>query len=189
MCAELDVPYHKNGTLVVAVAEDQIPHLEELLERGRINGVPDLEIIGRERLLELEPNINPEAVAALYAPGAGIVNPFELTVALAENAVMNGVQVFLSQPVTDIVVEGGRVKEVLTPGYRVETSFVINAAGLYAYEIARMVGLDDYYIVPRKGEYYVFDKRFGTWSTVPCFLCPPRFPRAYWSHLRPMGTS
>ncbi len=172
MCGELEVPYKKTGTLVVAVAEDQVAHLEDLLERGRINGVPELEIIGRERLLQMEPHINPEAVAALYAPGAGIVNPFELTVALAENAVMNGVQVFLSQPVTDIVVEGGRVKEVLTPGYRVETSFVINAAGLYADEIARMVGLDDYYIVPRKGEYYVFDKRFGNLVNRPLFPVP-----------------
>ncbi|HHW92326.1 MAG TPA: NAD(P)/FAD-dependent oxidoreductase [Firmicutes bacterium] len=172
MCCELDVPYQKKGTLVVALAEDQVPHLEELLERGKINGVPDLEIIGRDRILKMEPHINPEAVAALYAPGAGIVCPYELTIALAENAVMNGVQVLLSQPVTGIAVRDGRVQQALTPEYRIDTSFVINAAGLYADEIARMVGQDYYHIIPRKGEYYIFDKRFGGLINRPLFPVP-----------------
>ncbi|MBQ4000893.1 MAG: FAD-dependent oxidoreductase, partial [Lachnospiraceae bacterium] len=83
---ELDIPYDRCGSLVVCLTEDGIPGLEALLEKGRKNGVKDLEIIGRERLKEMEPNIADEAVAALWAPTGAIICPFELTIALAENA-------------------------------------------------------------------------------------------------------
>ena len=172
MCAELDVALKMNGTLVVATAKDKMEHLEILLERGKENGVPNLEIIGPKRLLEMEPHINPRAAGALYAPGAGIVCPYGLTIALAENAVENGTRVFLSQKVTDIVVREGQVQQVITPGLKINTSFVVNAAGLQADEIARMVGQDDFYIVPRRGEYYLFDKRFGTLANHPLFPVP-----------------
>ena len=172
MCAELDVSLKMNGTLVVATAKDKMEHLEVLLERGKENGVPDLEIIGPRRLLEMEPHINPKAAGALYAPGAGIVCPYGLTIALAENAVENGARVFLSQRVTDIVVRDGQVRQVVTPELRINTPFVVNAAGLHSDEIARLVGQDDFHIIPRKGEYYLFDKRFGKLANHPLFPGP-----------------
>ena len=95
-------------------------------------------------------NPHPKAAGALYAPGAGIVCPYGLTIALAENAVENGARVFLSQRVTDIVVRDGQVRQVVTPELRINTPFVVNAAGLHSDEIARLVGQDDFHIIPRK---------------------------------------
>ncbi|MDK2855270.1 MAG: glycerol-3-phosphate dehydrogenase [Bacillota bacterium] len=172
ICRELEVPFKQTGTLVVALKEDEVPHLYELLERGHVNGVPDLEIIGREELLCREPNVNPKAVAALWAPTGGIVNAWELAIAQAENAVENGVKLLLQQPVTRIELEDGRVRTVFTPDFAIETRFVVNAAGRYSDEVARLVGQENFRIVPRKGEYYVFDKRFGHMANCPLFPVP-----------------
>jgi len=96
LCEELDVPFVMNGSLVVAVSEEEEKALEELLERGRINGVEHLRIIGKDELHDLEPNLSPNARAALDAPTGGLVCPYELTIALAENANQNGVKFWLN---------------------------------------------------------------------------------------------
>jgi len=161
ICRELDVPFKRIGSLVVALNEEEVNVLEELMERGKNNGVPNLEIINREKLLEMEPNITSESRAALYAPTAGIICPYELTIALAENACLNGVDIKLNSPVIGIRAESGGGLSVETPGEIIHTRYVINAAGLFADEISRMAGAEDYSITPRKGEYLIFDRRFG----------------------------
>lgn len=155
---ELDVPIEWLGAMVVAEDEADIPKLESILENGQKNEVPDLEIVKGERLYELEPHLSEDAVAALYAPTAGIVNPFELTVALANNAAKNGVDVFLEAGVEDIEDKGDH-KLVTTAKGEMEAGLVINAAGLYADKIANMVGIDKFKITPRRGEYYLYDKK------------------------------
>ena len=90
---ELDFPFRQNGSLVVCMNEEDRPRLQALYENGVANGVQGLEIVEADRLAELEPNISPNAVAALWAPTGGIVCPFLLTIALAENAFCNGVVV------------------------------------------------------------------------------------------------
>ncbi|HID91431.1 TPA: FAD-dependent oxidoreductase, partial [Candidatus Bathyarchaeota archaeon] len=115
LASELDVPFRRIGSLVVALKEEEVRALKELKERGERNGVPGLEIIDdRERLLEMEPSLNRGAIAALYAPTAGIASPYEMAIALAENAERNGVRALLGTRVTDIVVKDGEVKGVLT---------------------------------------------------------------------------
>ena len=99
---ELDFSYKKNGSLVVCTNESEVEKLNELLERGKRNGVEGLQILDREVLKALEPNISDEAVAALYAPTGGIVCPFGLTIAFAENAAQNGVEFCLDQEVKKI---------------------------------------------------------------------------------------
>ena len=99
---ELDFPYQKNGSLVVCTNEKEVERLYELLERGRRNGVEELQILDRAALKAMEPNIADEAVAALYAPTGGIVCPFGLNIALAENAAQNGVDFCLEQEVKTI---------------------------------------------------------------------------------------
>ena len=89
---ELDIPFQQNGSLIVCTGEEQRENLEALLERGQKNGVEGLQILEREELLKMEPNLSDQAIAALYAPTGGIVCPFELTIALAENACRNGVE-------------------------------------------------------------------------------------------------
>ena len=154
---ELDISLEWIGALVVAQNQEETETLERLYENGKKNGVKDLEILKGDQLFELEPNLNSESVAALYAPTAGIVNPFELTVALANNAVENDAEVLLEAEVLDIE-DHGDYKIVDTAKGKIKAEVVINAAGVYADEIAKMVGIDKFEITPRRGEYYLYDK-------------------------------
>lgn len=100
LCEKLDVPYKQIGALVVAFSEEEKKTLEELKQRGITNGVPDMEIWDKEKLLKEEPNLSEKAVAALSSPNVGIVSPWELALALAETAVLNGVEVKLNTEVS-----------------------------------------------------------------------------------------
>ncbi|MEG0751105.1 MAG: NAD(P)/FAD-dependent oxidoreductase [Oscillospiraceae bacterium] len=158
ICTELDVPYEWNTSLVVSYFDEDEPKLEELLERGNINGCPDLRIIDHEELMKREPNLNPSVCKALLVPTGGIVCPYELTQAFAENAAKNGVEFIRNAEVTNV--------EKIDGGWRVtskagvfETRAVINCAGLYSDEINNMVSEDKIHIHPRRGEYYIADKK------------------------------
>ena len=173
LSSELDVPFKRIGSLVVALRDDDIGILEELKERGGKNGVPSLEIIeDRDRLFQMEPNLSEESIAALYAPTAGIASPYEMAIALVENALQNGVRVLLETNVGKILVEKGEVKAVQTNRGCIEANYVINAAGLYADEVSAMVGISHFSITPRKGEYYVLDKRLGGFVNHVLFPTP-----------------
>lgn len=171
---QLDVPYKNNTSLVVAFGEEDEKMLEVLLERGKANGVPQLEIIGKEKLNELEPNISPEATAALVAPTAGIICPYDLTIACAENAVINGVEFFFEHKIERIEREADHI--VLFSGdERFETRFAVNAAGVYSAEVARMADPNfDIDIIPRRGEYMILDKAEGKTCKATLFACPNR---------------
>jgi len=158
LASELSIPFKRIGSLVVALKSEEEPFLKELIERGRRNGVQDLKIVGNEELFEMEPNLNRNAVAGLYAPAAGVLSPYEAAIALAENARQNGVSVLLGTKATDVIVEGDEVKAVQTNNGRIYTRYVINAAGLYADEVSFMAGIKEFEIAPRKGEYIVYDK-------------------------------
>lgn len=172
---ELDFSYQKNGSLVVCTNESEVEKLNELLERGKRNGVEGLQILDREELKALEPNISDEAVAALYAPTGGIVCPFGLTIAFAENAAQNGVEFCLDQEVKKIE---GRI----AGGYRIstqdtvyETKVVVNAAGVYADEFHNMVSEKKLHITPRKGEYFLLDKTTGAHVSHTVFTLPGKY--------------
>lgn len=156
---DLDIPVEWSGSLVVALKEEDLRELGELLDRARRNGVPGVRIVYPEELPRLEPNINPDAVAALWAPTAGKILPYEAAIALAENAMDNGAAFHLNSRVSDIKVSGGRVKALVSNGREYAVDVVINAAGLYADQVSRMVGINHFTITPRRGEYMLFDKR------------------------------
>lgn len=177
LCEELDVPFVMNGSLVVAVTDEEEQALEELLERGRINGVEKLRIIGKDELLDLEPNLSPNVRGALDAPTGGLVCPYELVIALAENANQNGVKFWLNAPVTDIEVLEDNSFLVKTPKGSIQTKYVINAAGLFADEISKMAGAEEYSITPRKGEYLIFDKQFGNLVKKAIFPTPTKISK------------
>jgi glycerol-3-phosphate dehydrogenase len=174
---ELGVLYKNTGSLVVALDEDQMLHIHELKIRGEKNGVPGLEVIPAERLLELEPHVNPDAVGALWAPTGGITCPWELAIAYTENAVLNGARVLLSSPVIGIDVHEGRVTTVHCPNISIDARFVVNAAGVWADDIERMAGRDDFEVTPRRGEYYLFDKRASRIVARPLFPVPTPFSK------------
>jgi len=172
LAGELGVAFERNGALVVALNDEDLENLQKLRQRGIKNGVPGLRIIGKGELREMEPNLTQNAVGALYAPTAGIILPYEMTIALCENAVHNGVMPLLEAEVRGIEKQDGRVKRVLTPRGTIETRFVVNAAGLYADDISKMVGIGDFYIYPRKGEYFIFDEKIGSLVNRPVFPTP-----------------
>ena len=155
---DLDIPIKWPGELMIGYDEEDLETCEKYLEIGEKNRVKDLRIVERDELKELEPMVSDEAKYALWAPTAGVIEPWEAVIALVENAVDNGVHVLLDTKVEDITVEDGRVYEVITEKGKMEADVVINAAGLFADEISSMVGIDHFDIKPRKGQYYLFDE-------------------------------
>lgn len=176
---DLDIPFKRNGSLVVCTKDQDRSGLDELLEKGKKNGVPDLRIIEREELLKMESNLSDDVTCALYAPTGGIVCPFHMTMAFAENAYTNGVSFFLNTEVTGI--------KKAADGYTIETlhrdttqtevvtaKVVINAAGVYADKLNNMVSSRKLHITARKGEYCLLDKDAGSHVAHTIFQLPSR---------------
>ena len=172
-CNKLHVPYKNIGSLVVAYNWDDMKTLDELFERGFANGVPNMEIISQERLRTMEPYISEEAVGALWAPTAGIVSPYELTIACTENAVLNGARVKRNSGVFDIEYKDGLFFLSTASGV-VKAKYVINCAGVFADQIAKMIGDTSFRIIPRKGEYYLLDKTEKKMVNHVLFHCPSK---------------
>lgn len=172
-CAELDVPYHNNASLVVTFHHEDHSELEKLMEQGRKNGVPDLSIIDREELHRREPNIGPEACEALLVGTGGITCPYELTIAFAENAAANGAQFFRNAAVTGIerIHNGWRV---VTVKGSFETRTVINCAGLYSDVFNNMVSKEWFSITPQRGEFYLVDKKYRDTFHASMFQLPTK---------------
>ena len=170
---ELDFPFKRIGSLVVANSEDEREHIEDLLKRGIENNIPNIRIIEKEELKKIEPKINKDAVAALLAPTGGIVGPWEMTIALFENAVDNGVKLDLNTEVLKIEkINGGY--SVVTNKRDYEVSCVINASGVYADKIHNMVAKETFKIIPRRGQYFVLDKTQGELVNHVIFQCPTK---------------
>ncbi len=156
---DLDVPFKRIGAILPAFTQEQFDKLPEIKEKAFKNRVYDVEYKSGEELLEIEPNLNPEVKGGLYIPRESIIDPFIWVQALAENAYANGVEFLLKAKVTDIKTENGKIKSVVTTKGEIETTYVINSAGLYCDEIAEMVGKAEYKVVARKGQFYILDKK------------------------------
>jgi glycerol-3-phosphate dehydrogenase len=158
LAAELEISFRRTGAYVLAFSNEEFSTLKTLREQGEANGVPGLEIHGREEVLAREPRVNPEVRAGLWSPTVGITLPWELAIAAVENALENGLELHLGEPVTGIEVRGGKVQAVRTGAGRYPVDAVVNAAGLFADEVARMGGLDGLELHPRRGEYVLLDE-------------------------------
>lgn len=174
LCKTLSVPFKPIGSLVVAFSDEEVETLKELLERGNTNGVPGLEIYDAAKLHEAEPYISDEAKAALWAPSAGIVCPYELTIAAAENAVVNGVEFIRNFEVKKIDFNGSSFS-LLNGESEITAKYIINAAGVYCDEIAALIGdTSSVHTTPRKGEYMLCDKSVGKLANHTIFQCPSK---------------
>ncbi len=172
VCRELDVPFKQNGSLVVGFTPEDKTRLEGLLETGKKNGVPKLELVDGERARSLCPTLVPAVNSALYAPTAGIVCPYELTLGFAENAAKNGVTFTFGAEVMNITrIEGGW-RLHFQNGETVDTRLVINAAGVYADVLNNMVSETKLHIIPRKGEYCLFDRMAAPLAPMTIFQTP-----------------
>ncbi len=171
ICKKLDVEYRDIPTFVIAFDDREIAYIQELYDRGVQNGVPGIRIIGREEALALEPGLNPELVAALYAPGSGIIDPWEYAIAMAETAVRNGVDVKLSSRVTAIEKQGEHFTVTTTSGVY-EARYVINAGGAFSAQVYELVGGHDLVQTNFAGQYHVLDKSQGGVVNSVVFPCP-----------------
>lgn len=171
LAEELDFPFRRNGSLVLCLNEDDMPDLQALYERGVANGVKDLRILSGEEVRRMEPNITDDVHAALYAPTAGIVCPFGLNIALAENACVNGVEFRFDTEVTDIrKIDHGY--ELHTDQGTFQTRYVVNAAGVYADRFHNMVSSRKIHITPRRGDYCLLDREAGSHVERTVFALP-----------------
>ena len=174
LAKELDFSFSRKGSLVICREEEGIPALEALKERGEKNGVEGLKILNREEVLSMEPNVTDDVAAALFAPSAGIVCPFGLNIALAENANRNGIEFHFNTEVRNIKrIEKGFLIETSKGDY--ETRYIVNAAGVYADKFHNMVSSEKLNITPRKGEYYLLDKSAGDHVSRTIFALPGKF--------------
>lgn len=169
---ELDIPFRRNGSLVVCLAQEDLPRLHALYENGVKNGVEGLRILTAEELHAMEPNVVDSAVAALYAPTGGIVCPFRMTQALAENAARNGVEFKLSTAVQSVVKSPEGIWQVVTDGGVLQAKTVVNCAGVYSDVFHNQVSAHKIHITPRRGDYCLLDKSAGSHVAHTIFQLP-----------------
>lgn len=173
ICKNLDVEFERIGSLVVAFSEEEMTTLEELYERGVGNNIPKLKILDKKEVKKMEPNLSEDIVGALYAPTCGIIGPWELAIALCENAMENGVQLFLNSEVVNIEKEAN-IYKINTKDREFKSKYVINCGGLYADKINNMVSNESFEIKPRRGQYYLLDKKAGDLVNSVVFQCPTK---------------
>lgn len=171
ICKNLDVAYKQIGSLVVAFSDEEAKTVEELYKRGVENGVPNMKVLNKAELFDMEPNLSENAVCALYAPSAAIVNPWEYGIAMAETAVKNGVKIMLEAEVTSIKKGAGKWN-ISTKKGNVEAKYIINAAGVNSDDVHNMVADKSFTVIPSAGEYYLLDKSEGTRVSHVVFQCP-----------------
>ncbi len=158
---ELDIPSRWPGEVIVARTEEELGRISKYVDVARRLGVPGVRFVDREELIEVEPAVNPDNVGGLLARTAGLISPMKAAIAIAENAAANGARFLLGARVRDIIVEGGAVRGVVTDRGVLEADVVVNAAGVWADEVAEMAGVRDYRIRPRRGQYAVFSDKVG----------------------------
>ncbi len=174
LAKDLDFPFRRNGSLVICRNEEDMPALQKLFQRGLENKIKGLRILKKEEVTAMEPNITDNVYAALYAPTGGIVCPFGLNIALAENAYRNGVEFRFYTEVQDIKkIQDGFA--LYTNQGMLEAKYVVNAAGVYADKIHNMVSEKKLHIVPRAGEYCLMDKGTGSHVSRTIFTLPGKY--------------
>lgn len=173
VCSELEVSHKWNTSLVVSFDKEDDPKLQGLLERGEKNGVPGLSIIGADEIRRREPHISPKATAALLVTNGGIVCPYGLTIAYAENAAHNGVEFRRGVGVTGLTREND-VWNVTTNAGTFTAKAVVNCAGIHSDEINNMVSEEKFHITPRRGEYYIVDKKYSGYFHAAIFQLPTK---------------
>lgn len=168
---DLDIPFQRKGSLVICGHKEDAYKLDKLYSQGIENGVKGLQILSGDEVRQMEPNIADHVYAALYAPSAGIICPFELNIAMAENAAVNGVEFYFNTEVEKLEKREGYYHiQTKEKGY--EAKCVVNAAGVYADVIHNMVSRKKLKITPRRGEYCLLDRKAGGHVSRTIFALP-----------------
>lgn len=172
LCEKLDVPFKRVGSLVLAFSGEDMEHIKKLYDRGVENGVPDMSLLSGAEVRELEPAVAEDVKGALYAPTAGIIDPWDYTLALAETAVRNGAQIRFYSRVVKIE-NTGRGFSVLTEnGGEFSAKYIINAAGIDGDLVHSLACGEEFSIIPVRGQYFLLDKSQGGLARRVLFQCP-----------------
>ena len=182
LCQELDVPFRKTGKILVAFDETDLATLRRLKAQGEANGCRGLELLDRAQLQAKLPQVG--GIGGFFSPETGICDPFLYTVALAENAVANGVAFFLNHPVTAIA-PAARGYQVTAGDAVFSAQVVVNAAGLYSAQVAAMAGVQGYHIYPCRGEYFILDQIAEGLLPLPVYPAPRAGEGGLGIHLTP----
>lgn len=174
---DLQFPFKRNGAFILAFSDEDMNILESLKENGEKLGVEGLEILTREEALNIEPNLNKEIVGVLNVKTSGIVSPYEMTIALAENAAENGVEFKLNSKVTNIEKISEGYKVTLNNKELVSGKLIINASGLEGAFLNNLVSMTKREINPVKGEYCLFDKVAGAMINKTLFQVPNKLSK------------
>ena len=175
LARELDFPFKRNGSMVLCFDKADIGKLLELKEQGVKNGVQRLYVLeGYEAVKAIEPYVSENVVAALVVPNGGIVSPYEMTIAYAENAATNGVEFRFGSEVTAIDRIDGGLQVTCADGFTAQAKYVVNAAGVYADVINNMISPDKMHITARKGDYELLDKTCGYMASHTLFQMPTK---------------
>ncbi|EOU1912626.1 NAD(P)/FAD-dependent oxidoreductase [Clostridium perfringens] len=174
---DLQFPFKRNGAFILAFSDEEMKTLESLKENGEKLGVEGLEILTREEALNIEPNLNKEIVGVLNVKTSGIVSPYEMTIALAENAAENGVEFKLNSKVTSIEKISEGYKVTLNNKELVSGKLIINASGLEGAFLNNLVSMSKREINPVKGEYCLFDKVAGAMINKTLFQVPNKLSK------------
>ena len=175
LCRDLDIPFERNGSLVVCIDKDNLPGLQELYDRGIKNGVPGMKLLSRDEAKAMEPHLSDNVQGALYAETAGIICPFKLNIAMAENANVNGVDFFFNTNVEKLCRDEEGIWHLRTSNGEYKTKCVVNAAGLYSDYFHNMVSSKKIHITPRRGDYFLLDKTTGGFVKHTIFPQPTKY--------------
>lgn len=170
----LHVPHRRNGSMVCAFGADEEKTLKELYERGIENGVKGMEIISGDKARKLEPNLSAAVSRVLHIPSAGIICPYELTIAAVGNAMDNGVALIRNFEVTVIARENSEFTVTAANGETVTAKYIVNCAGCHSDKIAAIAGDGFFEMIPRAGQYILLDKTEGSRVDHTIFQVPTK---------------
>ena len=165
LAKELNIPFRRIGKLLVVFDDEDIDILKQKFDDGKKAGVPGIKILGRDEVLKIEPNITPKVQGALYTPTTAIISPWELVFALAENAKANNINIMLDTNVKEIHVDEKNIFKLETNKGTLKCRILVNAAGLYSDEIASMVGINKFQMIPIKEERIIIDEAYSSMVT------------------------
>lgn len=173
LCKDLSVPYKNNGSLIIGFNDEDMKLINKLYENGIKLGVKGLEVLTKEEVLDKEKNLNTSILGALYAKTGAVVGPFEFTIALIENGILNGGEIKLESEVIKIE-KSNNFKITTSKNEVIECRYIINSAGLYADKVHNLIAKEAFKIKPIKGQYYVLDKNQGKLFNHTIFQCPSK---------------
>lgn len=170
LAKELDIPFKRTGKVLVGNTEADYESLLRTIAIGKINGSVGLEMVDKERLHELVPEVIGEF--AMFSPNSGIVDPFQYTIGLAENAKMNNVDFYFNYEVIGINREADGTYTITTTQGDFSTRWIVNSAGMGCVKISEMMGISGYRIGGSKGDYIILDKKLGSLLPMPVYPVP-----------------